>query len=139
MKNIILNSVALLSLCLVLVGCKKSCEKFDTYFYTDIETQDDSLSLSNTDVLTFYLDGENKGTLKNLKTRFAPNNDTILTNALHLVLEAGSYKIEAKDNSGNVKIEGKLKFKSNSMRVHGTRGGHAVSSSGSIIVNKLSY
>lgn len=139
MKKSIFKFVTVVGSLLILTNCKKSCEKFDTYFYSDLEDTDDSLSIRLSGPLTFYLDGENKGSLPNLKTRLAPNNDTILKNALYLSLEEGSYKLEAKDNAGNVKVSCRLKFKTNSISVSSRMGGQASSNAGKVIVTKLFY
>jgi hypothetical protein len=119
------------ALMVALVNCKKFGKDHETYFYTDIENASGPLTL--------YVDGENKGQLPNLKTSVSPSNDTVINNALHLTLRSGRYKIEAKDDQGNVKCAGALKFRANSLNCSSTMGGQATASSGKIIVTKLNY
>ena len=131
MRRPFLKYVAFASMIVVLTNCKKLGKDYDTYFYTDIE--------NSYGPLTLYVDGENRGELPNLKTSVSPGNDTIINNALHLTLKSGRYKIEGKDDQGNVKCSGTLKFRTNSLSCSGTMGGQATASSGKIIVTKLNY
>jgi hypothetical protein len=131
MRKQFLKCVIFTSLVVVLVNCKKFGKEYDTYFYTDIE--------NTSGPLTLYVDGENKGALPNLKTSVSPGNDTVINNALHLNLRSGRYKIEGKDDQGNVKCSGTLKFRTNSLNCSSTMGGQATASSGKIIVTKLNY
>ena len=66
-------------------------------------------------------------------------NDTIIKNALYISLNSGRYKIEAKDNQGNIKCEGTLKFRSGSLGGTSRMGGQATASSGKTVVTNLFY
>jgi hypothetical protein len=116
---------------MVLVNCKRFGKDHNAYFFTDVE--------NNGGHLTLFIDGKNKGELPNLKTSVSPGNDTVLTQALHLILSPGRYKLEAKDDQGNVKCSGLIKFRSNSLNNSCTMGSQATSRSGNTIVAKLSY
>ena len=131
MKKHFIKLVLLALTIIVMTKCKKIGKDFDTYFYTDIE------NLAGP--LTLFIDGRNKGELPNLKTSVSPTNDTVISNALHLILKSGRYKIEAKDNQGNLKCSGTLKFRSNSLSGSNTMGGQETSTSGKIVVTKLNY
>ena len=131
MKKHFIKLILFASTIIVLTNCKKFGKDFDTYFYTDIE--------NSAGPLTLFVDGKNKGELPNLKTSVSPTNDTIINNALHLTLKSGKYKIEAKDNQGNVKCSGTLKFRSNSLSGSSTMGGQATATSGKTVVTKLNY
>jgi hypothetical protein len=131
MKKHFIKLILFASTIIVLTNCKKIGKDFETYFYTDIE--------NSAGPLTLFVDGKNKGELPNLKTSISTTNDTIINNALHLTLKSGKYKIEAKDNQGNVKVSGHVKFRTNATGTGGTMGGIATASSNKIIVNKLNY
>ena len=131
MKKYLIKLILFASTIIVLTNCKKFGKDFDTYFYTDIE--------NSAGPLTLFVDGKNKGELPNLKTSVSPTNDTVINNALHLILKSGRYKIEAKDNQGNLKCSGTLKFRSNSLSGSNTMGGQETSTSGKIVVTKLNY
>ena len=131
MKKQFIRLLLLASTIIVLTNCKKFGKDYDNYFFTDIE--------NSAGPLTLFIDGKNKGELPNLKTSVSPTNDTVINNALHLILKSGKYKIEAKDNQGNVKCSGTLKFRLNSLSTSGTMGGQATASSGKTIVTKLNY
>ena len=89
----------------LLTGCKKVGKTYDAYFYTAIETTDSHLILE--------LDNKIIGEVPLLKTTLSTNNDTIINQALHLKLRTGKYKISVRDNNGNVKCSGILKFRFN--------------------------
>lgn len=131
MKKHIIKLILFASTIIALTNCKKLGKHFDTYFYTDIENYNGPLFL--------YIDGKSKGELPNLKTSLSPTNDTIINNALHFSLRSGKYKIEGKNNQGNLKYSGYLKFRTNSIGGGGIMGGAASASSGDIIVNKIYY
>ncbi|MBK7310351.1 MAG: hypothetical protein IPI93_06055 [Sphingobacteriaceae bacterium] len=131
MKNHFIKLVLLASTIIVLTNCNKLGKDFDNYFYTDIE--------NSAGPLTLFIDGKNKGGLPYLKTSVSPTNDTIINHALHLTLKSGKYKIEAKDNQGNLKCSFTLKFRSNLLSTSGTIGRQTTAASGKIVVTKLNY
>ena len=131
MKKSILKLTLLLSTIIVLTNCKKFGKEHDTYFYTGVD--------NTTGPLTLFIDGKDRGQLPTLKVIISPSNDTIIKNALHLTLNSGKYKFEAKDSQGNLKCSGTLKFKSNSLSGSSTMGSQETSSSGKVVVTKLSY
>jgi len=131
MKKQFIRLLLLASTIIVLTNCKKFGKDYDNYFFTDIE--------NSAGPLTLFIDGKNKGELPNLKTSVSPTNDTVINNALHLILKSGKYKIEAKDNQGNVKCSGTLKFRTNRLSGSSTMGGQETSTLDKIVVTKLNY
>src|SRR6478609_6115690 len=97
--------ILFVSTLLVLTNCKKFGETYDVYFYTDIENPTGPLTLS--------LDGKTYGELPLIKAIQHTGNDTILNNAIHLRLRTGKYDILVRDNRGNIKCSGDLKFRFN--------------------------
>lgn len=131
MKKHFIKLILFASTIIVLTNCKKIGKDYDNYFFTDIENSAGPLIL--------FIDGKNKGELPNLKTSVSPTNDTVINNALHLILKSGKYKIEAKDSQGNLKCSGTLKFRTNSLNGSSTMGGQETSTLDKIVVTKLNY
>ncbi|MBA3681640.1 MAG: hypothetical protein H0W73_10830 [Bacteroidetes bacterium] len=131
MRKSLSKMFILVSTLFVLTNCKKLGKTYDGYFYTDIENPSGPLYL--------YVDDAYKGELPNLKTRLAPNNDTLLNQALHLSLKSGRYKIVGKDAQGSVKSSGTLKFRSYSTSGSSTIGGQATSINEHTFAHKVYY
>jgi len=89
--------------------------------------------------MSLFLDGDYKGDLPNLHTRMAVDNDTILTQGLHLTLKSGKYKLIGKDKQGTIRCEGTIKFSNNSAGGSSTKGGNGSAGSGNTTVVKLFF
>ncbi len=107
MNRYITKLLILTSTIIFLTNCKKIGKTYDVFFYTNIETPTGPLSLN--------LDNKNIGELPILKTTLSTNNDTIKSNAIHLKLKTGRYKIQAKDSQGIIKFSGTLIFRFNNV------------------------
>lgn len=131
MKKSIIKVIYYVSLLIFLFSCNKADQKYDVYFFTDIENSPEPLSL--------FVEGKYIGKLPYLNTDVSPINDTIIKSALHLVLERGKYNIEAKDDLGSVKYSGKSKFKPGSLSGTSSVGRQTSSASNNVVAIKLSY
>lgn len=131
MKLHLLKYALLASTLLVLTNCKKFGKDFDTYFYTDVETTDGTVSL--------FVDGNYKGILPSFQSAVSLSNDTILQHALHLRLKSGRYSIVAKDHQGYEKFRGSIKFKSSSWASSSQKGGCTNAYSSQKVVSKLKF
>lgn len=117
----LINVGILASIIISLSSCKKENTEHVFYFYTNTDTANTELNL--------YIDGNYKGILKN--TSFAPDcssPDSILSSLIIDQFPYGKYKIEARDESGEVKASGTMKFKKNSMSSigNGDNGGLSI-------------
>lgn len=80
--------------------CKKCDKNYDAYFWA----KGDSTTL-----LTLYVNGGNKGTLRILGSQPACKQSDLL----YVPLSCGKHSIEAKDQSGNLKSASELNLKRN--------------------------
>jgi hypothetical protein len=111
MKRLI--SVGILAILIIgLSSCRKDNIEHVFYFYTSIDTAKIELKL--------YIDGNYKGILKNPSiTPDCSSPDSILSSLIIDQFPYGKYKIEARDESGEIRSSGTMKFKKNSMSSSG--------------------
>ncbi len=128
------NKIAFITciLCiLLLTECKKNDIIYNTYFYSVNAPTDGELSL--------YINGQYKGALPHLSQKPTCDNDSLKNLALFMRLESGKYKLEAIEQSGNVKSSNTIKFKKNSMSSSGGIGGQESTAVGDCMTVGLYY
>ncbi|MFD1816399.1 hypothetical protein SAMN04515674_12037 [Pseudarcicella hirudinis] len=98
MKKTIASALILIVI-LTFAQCHLGTKPFKTYFWTSNQTGK---------TLYLFIDEVNKGVLPALSEAPVCDNDASKKKALFVSLEAGTYLIEVKDQSGNIKVSEKL-------------------------------
>ena len=101
MKKI--NLISYIAVCMILLSsCDHFTKGFNTYFWTSSNTGH---------VYHLYIDDKDRGVLPYLKNAPFCNDKSSKHQALYLPLASGSYDLEVKDESGNVKYAERLFIK----------------------------
>jgi len=120
----------LASILLVFTQCEKDDSQYNVYFSTSVSVTDSTWTL--------YLDNDDKGLLINPTAEYnCSSQDSVLSKYIFLRLTAGSYLIEAKDESGTIKSSGTLKLSKDQVSGNGTVGGMQVQPSDGCVVVKV--
>lgn len=128
MKTVLFSIVVLVLVLFSSSGCIKSSKTFEGFFYAD----------STSSTLDLFIDGQFKGRLPILATRFSTQNDTILKNAIHVTLKGGKHRIQGKDDQGTVLCSGMIEFNINATKSESSAGRQTLSITNQTFVCRLS-